>query len=298
MAKLRSVNTHFWDDTYIVNLDPIEKLLFLYFITNPLVNISGAYEISLRRIAFDTGIDSEMIVKILSRFEQSDKLIYREGWLLIVNFIKNQSLNPKIKTGITESAKCCPDWVKDRLSIAYPSLCIGYDNLNLNSNTNPKPNGASAALEPEGDSEDREASFVRPNPTTHSAPPDADPNAINPAADTELNRWLDAVATATGAKSRHTLAKSRDWASACIQAITEGRKLEDLIAVTRKELIRLKDNLQFFSPKNVLQMLQMQSKPDKPTEKKIYGYDDKNNPFYTNREFNAWQNKKWEMELQ
>jgi hypothetical protein len=142
MSKLRSVNTHFWDDTFVIQLDPIEKLLFLYFLTNPLANISGAYEISLRRVAFDTGIDQEMILKILHRFEAADKIIYRDGWLFIVNFIKNQSLNPKIVAGIQIAAKRCPDWIKHRLSIAYPSLCIGFDNSNSNSNSN--SNGAIA----------------------------------------------------------------------------------------------------------------------------------------------------------
>lgn len=136
MAKQRYINTHFWDDNYIINLDPIEKLLFLYFLTNPLTNISGAYEMSIRRAAFDTGIDKEMILKILARFEKSDKMIYRDGWLLIVNFVKNQSLNPKIVKGIQEAVKPCPDWIKDRLSIAYPSLSIGFDIFNSNSNRN------------------------------------------------------------------------------------------------------------------------------------------------------------------
>lgn len=140
MAKLRSVNTHFWDDTYIVNLDPIEKLLFLYFLTNPLANIAGAYEINVRRIAFDTGIDKDMIFKIIKRFEESNKIIYQDGWIFIVNFIKNQSINPKITTGIEIVAKDCPDWIKHRLSIAYPSLSIAYDNLNLNSNSNSNSN--------------------------------------------------------------------------------------------------------------------------------------------------------------
>ena len=76
MAKLRSINTHFWDDNYIVELDPIEKLMFLYLITNPLTTIAGAYELPLRRIAFDTGIDREMVVKILDRSNRAAAVLY------------------------------------------------------------------------------------------------------------------------------------------------------------------------------------------------------------------------------
>jgi hypothetical protein len=50
----RIVNDEFWTDPYIEDLDPSEKLIFLYLITNPLCNIAGAYEIRLKRIAYET----------------------------------------------------------------------------------------------------------------------------------------------------------------------------------------------------------------------------------------------------
>lgn len=137
MAKQRYINTHFWDDSYVVELDPIEKLLFLYFLTNPLTNIAGAYEVSLRRVAFDTGIDREMIVKILARFETANKIIYRDGWILITNFIKNQSLNPKMLKGVEDVVSDCPEWIKETLSIAYQSL--SHLNRDLNRDLNPIP---------------------------------------------------------------------------------------------------------------------------------------------------------------
>ncbi len=100
MAKQRYVNTKFWTDPYVSDLDPSEKLLFLYFMTNHLTNISGIYEVTIRQVAFDTGIDKSMVMKILNRFEKDDKIIYRNGWIAIKNFIKHQTLNPKIKIGI------------------------------------------------------------------------------------------------------------------------------------------------------------------------------------------------------
>ena len=100
MAKNRYINTKFWDDNYISELDPIEKLLFLYLLTNPITNIAGIYEIPLRRIAFDTGIDSDMVKKILERFERDKKIFYKDGWIIIKNFIHHQAINPKVKKGI------------------------------------------------------------------------------------------------------------------------------------------------------------------------------------------------------
>ena len=129
MAKQRIISTKFWDDTYIINLDPTEKLLFLYFLTNPLTNISGIYEISLRRIAFDTGIDSEMILNILKRFEKDKKAIYKNNWLCILNFIKNQNINPSVLDGIKRELKEVP---KDILRQAVTTCDILRQDGTLN----------------------------------------------------------------------------------------------------------------------------------------------------------------------
>lgn len=147
MSKNRYVNTHFWDDNYVIELDPSEKLLFLYFLTNPLTNIAGCYEINLRQVALHTGYDREMILKILVRFEKDDKIIYRDGWVLLVNSLKHQSLNPNIEKGIEESLQKAPDWIKAKVVNSLEGAGKGFErlykalkylNTNLNLNTNPK----------------------------------------------------------------------------------------------------------------------------------------------------------------
>jgi len=99
MAKLRSVSTSFWNDTYIAELDPIEKLLFLYLITNEANNMVGIYEISLRRIAFDTGIDKTMIQKIFEKFINEDKINYVSNYVVLKNFTKNNKYNANMWVG-------------------------------------------------------------------------------------------------------------------------------------------------------------------------------------------------------
>ena len=136
MAKERMVNTKFWDDSYIVTLDPIEKLMYLYFITNPLTNICGIYEIQLRRISFDTGIDKEMVLKILGRFEKDEKIRWRNGWCFVKNFIRHQKRNPKVEKGIQIALESVPAEVYDSLCIDYDSLAHSNPNSNSNSNIN------------------------------------------------------------------------------------------------------------------------------------------------------------------
>ena len=103
------INTRFWSDTYISNLDPLEKLLFLYFITNPYTNICGIYEIPLKQIALDTGIDRENLEKVfLPRFQEAQKIYYIDGWIYIKNFLKHQKASGNIQLGIENGLKDVP----------------------------------------------------------------------------------------------------------------------------------------------------------------------------------------------
>lgn len=109
MAKKRYINTVFWDDAYVSNLDPSEKLLFIYLITNSCTNISGIYQISLKRVSLDTGIEKEMVSKIFERFQRDKKILYVDGWMAIRNFIKHQNINsPLVVKGIEKELACAP----------------------------------------------------------------------------------------------------------------------------------------------------------------------------------------------
>lgn len=140
MAKERYINTRFWDDEYIIELNPSEKLLFLYLLTNPLTNISGIYEITLKRMTFDTGFKNAMINKILDRFATDKKIIFKNGWIAIKNFIKYQKINPKIQVGIDNALAVAPQeltkWIKNGQNIDYDSLSKPLNYLNTNINTN------------------------------------------------------------------------------------------------------------------------------------------------------------------
>ena len=136
MAKQRYINTKFWEDCYISDLDPIEKLIFLYFLTNPATNIIGAYELPLKRMAVDTGIDKDMLKKILDRFEQDKKIFYKKGWVIISNFVKHQNTNsPKIQAGIKAEMQNIPDYL---IPYIYGMDTVSHSNTNSNTNSNGK----------------------------------------------------------------------------------------------------------------------------------------------------------------
>ena len=83
------IDTRFWSDNFISDLNPLDRYLFLYFLTNEHTNICGIYEVPLRRIADETGIEKEMLTKMMKRLK--GKIEYIDGWVAIRNFAKYQS---------------------------------------------------------------------------------------------------------------------------------------------------------------------------------------------------------------
>lgn len=124
MAKNRMIDTKFWDDDYTSNLDPIEKLMFLYLLTNTSTNISGIYEIPLKKIALETGIDKEMVIKILDRFARDKRVFYSSGWICLKNFIKHQNQrSPTVIVGIkNEIANVPKDILSNFIGYGYPNV--------------------------------------------------------------------------------------------------------------------------------------------------------------------------------
>jgi len=157
MAKTRMINTRLYSDNYVADLDALEKFLFVYLLTNQLTNISGIYEIPLKTIAFETGIDKDSVAKILLRFEEANKIKYFNGWIAVRNFLKNQSLNPKVCTGVIIEIKKAPKWTRsfinltDEIKLKFKEFygfdieidtcdSLSHPNSNSNSNSNPNSN--------------------------------------------------------------------------------------------------------------------------------------------------------------
>lgn len=137
------INTRFWDDAYTANLDPVEKLLFLYFLTNPGTDICGIYELPLKNVATDTGIDRDMVEKILKRFTKDKKVYYVNGWVAVSNFIFHQTINPSVGKGIENGLNKAPVEIIKKLGTAWVQRVVSVlqtlGNLNLNSNFNLNP---------------------------------------------------------------------------------------------------------------------------------------------------------------
>lgn len=116
------IHTSFWSDPYIQDLNPDEKLLYLYLLTNERTSICGIYEITEKTMAFDTGIELKNIKQTVDRLIQAGKLRRYENWVYLLNFSKHQKSNPSIEQGIERAIKELPAGVFDRLG----TDCIQY----------------------------------------------------------------------------------------------------------------------------------------------------------------------------
>lgn len=123
MAKERIINTRFWSDSFIVELNPLDRYLFLYLLTNEHTNICGIYELPLKRMSDETGIEKEMLVSMIKRF--GDRVQYIDGWIAMKNFSKHQRDNASVKIGIANALKLVPPEIMKQLK--------GFDRLNTDS---------------------------------------------------------------------------------------------------------------------------------------------------------------------
>jgi hypothetical protein len=160
METSRMVRSSFWKDSFVQgNLNPLDRYLFLYLLTNERTNISGIYEIPMKFIAMETGIDiSELDRSMFPRL--SEKIAYIDGWVVIKNFQKHQSLKSAlIKKGIFNELSRVPEKVlKQAISIGYIdhiyTICIPLQDTKEDTKGNTKVQETACAVSaprPSGD---------------------------------------------------------------------------------------------------------------------------------------------------
>lgn len=118
MSVQRYISTSFWDDRWIRTLDPSERYLYLYLMTNPLTNIAGVYQITIDRIAFDTGYDERTLQPMIQRFTDARKAIfYHDEWMILPSWPKHQRIKARdnVRKGVDALLLALPQDVYEML---------------------------------------------------------------------------------------------------------------------------------------------------------------------------------------
>jgi hypothetical protein len=127
--KHRSIETKIWDDNWFSNVDPIEKLLFIYLFTNSRATLCGIYELPLKTMSVETGIEKEMILKIMGRFQESEKILYYKGYVSLKNSEKYQSDSPSIKIAIQSEKSLIPQDILQEVYRVWGGCGEGVDTV-------------------------------------------------------------------------------------------------------------------------------------------------------------------------
>lgn len=132
---MRSVQDRFWSDGWVRKLNPLDRYLFLYLLTNEHTNWCGVYELDLSMMAFESGVDErELERSMLPRL--APKIIYVEGWVWVPNWSKHHmsesgSMSPTQQKGFDAAWKQIPEKIRGLMkeiesgSIPYTYPMVG-----------------------------------------------------------------------------------------------------------------------------------------------------------------------------
>lgn len=110
--KTRIIQTRFWDDDFVSELDPEAKLVFIFLLTNNSIGLTGIYEFPYKKIGYQCSLSEQKILKILEKL--SPKVIYDKGWVVIKNAIKynNYASNSKQQIAYMKEWNALPERLK------------------------------------------------------------------------------------------------------------------------------------------------------------------------------------------
>lgn len=110
MANYRQIHVSIWKDEWFLDLEPQDKLLFIYLFSNENTSLSGIYKLPIRVIAFETGLDTKYISDALTRFSKAGKVYYESGVVWVVNMRRyHETKSGKVQQRINADIAMIPD---------------------------------------------------------------------------------------------------------------------------------------------------------------------------------------------
>ena len=90
MADYRPLKISIWDDEWFYSLTPEEKTVWVFLLTNKSVHVSGIYQLRKPLITPNVGAPPKEVDRMFKKFEADRKIVYKNGWVFIKNYLKNQ----------------------------------------------------------------------------------------------------------------------------------------------------------------------------------------------------------------
>lgn len=123
----RTIDCATWDDPWFADLDPHAKLLFLYFLTNRRSTAAGCFEITLRAMAFETGMTTGDVERHLGELSSRIQWFPQHQVIFVRNFYRHQSGNSNRANFRSSALKVLaemPVEVQATVVHVYPELTV------------------------------------------------------------------------------------------------------------------------------------------------------------------------------
>jgi hypothetical protein len=124
------VSDSFWTDNKVNGLSPLSKLLFIYYLTSPHLNLIGLFYCPVAYIGFDTGMKKEQIQESNRDLEAHGIMKYFDDYVLIKNYTRHQKYSGKsINEAMAKTFSSVPENVKQKALSESASLLSLFSEL-------------------------------------------------------------------------------------------------------------------------------------------------------------------------
>ena len=148
MSK-RPFDTSFWTGKYVRSLEPEEKLVYIYLVTNPMGSIAGIFEEQDDLFAFELRLSEQRVKDIIHKLDDDGKIICFDGHLALSKWCKHQVPNPSVVEGILRVlATLSTQRVAELIDRGY-TLPTGWNRKNLLLRIEAYKSGKNEEKEPE-----------------------------------------------------------------------------------------------------------------------------------------------------
>lgn len=128
MANYRQIHVSIWKDEWFLDLEPQEKLLFVYLFSNESTSLAGIYKIAFKVICFETGMEPAFVTRTLKKFAKQNKVFYQDGVVWVTNMRGyHETSSERVQQRIRKDVDSLPDCdVKTMYIEGIDKVSTGY----------------------------------------------------------------------------------------------------------------------------------------------------------------------------
>lgn len=87
--KARQIQARFWDDNFVQEATWQARYVFIYLLTCLPINMSGVFQLTDKKIVFETGLSEPDFLIGKEELVLNKKVLFCDGWVFVVNAFKN-----------------------------------------------------------------------------------------------------------------------------------------------------------------------------------------------------------------